>query len=534
MFRFVGPYDEGLILTGSARVLSGEVPYRDFFENYAPAQFYVLAALFKLLGPSVLVERLWDLMVRASTVLVIYLIVDGAWSRGKAVSTAALSCVWLSYFGFYGFPVFPCLLFSLLSLYCLLPIYQGSHAIARLLASGICAGITVLFRHDVGIACAVGGIFTLGLFHLTKRPRDPNKIRTPLLGVTIYTAGVGLALMPPLVLLYAAGSAHDILVDLVLIPARTYVRMVSLPFPSVVAIARETMQLKLQSLEQLAVYLPVGAVPLGIMGALKFGKNYRYETHVDHRALTSQRLWTLVQLTILSLLFFFKGWVRVSPIHMALSIVPSIVIMIVWQIEAGSGAAKILFRLGIAWLSFISLTPMQNVLIRFGENLVWAAGGRTLSNGVFGSARSENGSCFPPAGLERIRCLVISSDQPAAIRYIQEHTAENEGIFVGLNRHDKIFINNVLFYFVSKRPPVTKWHLFIPGLQTTLEIQSEIINELQMRRPRYVVLTSKWDSVKEPNESAHSSGVTVLDQYIRTNYRAVAEFGPISILEIRW
>ena len=36
---------------------------------------YVLAALFKLFGPSVLVERLWDLLIRACTVLVIYLIV---------------------------------------------------------------------------------------------------------------------------------------------------------------------------------------------------------------------------------------------------------------------------------------------------------------------------------------------------------------------------------------------------------------------------------------------------------------------------
>jgi hypothetical protein len=37
-----------------------------------------------------------------------------------------------------------------------------------LLASGICVGITILFRHDVGIATAVGGAVTLGLFHMTQ------------------------------------------------------------------------------------------------------------------------------------------------------------------------------------------------------------------------------------------------------------------------------------------------------------------------------------------------------------------------------
>jgi hypothetical protein len=58
--------------------------------------------------------------------------------------------------------------FILLSLYCAIPVYQGSRATAPLLASGLCVGITILFRHDVGIATAVGAAFTLGLFHLTQ------------------------------------------------------------------------------------------------------------------------------------------------------------------------------------------------------------------------------------------------------------------------------------------------------------------------------------------------------------------------------
>jgi transposase len=52
----------------------------------------------------------------------------------------------------------------------------------------------------------------------------------------------------------------------------------------------------------------------------------------------------------------------------------------------------------------------------------------------------QNGSCFPPAALERIRCFVISPEQVPAIRYIQEHTTENEPIFVGLSRHDKVVL----------------------------------------------------------------------------------------------
>ena len=84
-----------------------------------------------------------------------------------------------------------------------------------------------------------------------------------------------------------------------------------------------------------------------------------------------QRLSTLVQLGVFSVLFFFKGWVRVSPIHMALSIVPSLVVMAVWQIELRPGAAKVLFGVCITCLLFISLPPMRNALARFAENLAW-------------------------------------------------------------------------------------------------------------------------------------------------------------------
>jgi hypothetical protein len=531
MNRFVNPFDEGSILVGSTRVLSGDIPYRDFYANYGPAQFYALAALFKVFGPLVLVERLWDLLVRSCVVLVVYLIGDGAWSRGRAIFLAALTGMWLSYFGNYGYPVFPCLLFSLLSLYCAIPVYQGSDATAPLLASGLCVGLTILFRHDVGLATAFGGAFTLGLFYLTQKLDAPSKISVLLRSATIFTGGIAFALAPPLALLLAASGAYNVLLDLVLIPAGIYVRLRSLPFPSVVEAARDVMHRNLGSLGQLAVYLPVVAVPLGAIAVLALGRKQRSPMSMDDQALTSLRLWILVHLSVFCLLFFFKGWVRVSPIHMALAIVPAVVIMAVWQTELRSGAAKILFGVGITCLLFTSLPPMRNALARFAENLAWAADGRARPNSIFGLARSENGSCFPPAGLERIRCFYISRGQAAAIRYIQEHTAEDEPIFVGLNRHDKIFINDILFYFVSKRPSVTKWHQFDPGVQTTIEIQSEMVGELQTLRPRYVVLSSEWDDIEEPNESAHSSGVTLLDQFIRANYRAVASFGKTAILE---
>jgi len=242
MARSVNEYDEGLILVGSTRVLAGNVPYRDFYANYGPAQFYALAALFKFLGPSIIIERLWDLLIRACTILVVYLIIDTAWSTGTALFVAVLTSIWLSSFGYYAYPIFPCLLLSLLSLYFIIPLYGGRRTIAPLLLSGICVGITMLFRHDVGIATALGGAFTLTLFYVMQRLEAPRKIRDLLGSATIYTAGIAVAFVPALALLLAVGAAHDMLIDLIVIPSKTYAQMRSLPFPSVVAIARDLTQ----------------------------------------------------------------------------------------------------------------------------------------------------------------------------------------------------------------------------------------------------------------------------------------------------
>jgi hypothetical protein len=117
-----------------------------------------------------------------------------------------------------------------------------------------------------------------------------------------------------------------------------------------------------------------------------------------------------------------------------------------------------------------------------------------------------------------------------AVRFLEEHTKNNEVIFSGLPRHDKIFINDMMLYFVAKRRPATKWAQFDPGLQTTAPIQNEMVSELEGKKPRFVVLESDWDIVKEPNGSALSSGVTILDDYIRLHYETVRQYDTISVL----
>src|ERR1700722_13307170 len=88
MNRDSNVYDEGLILEGAVRVLDGAIPHRDFYANYGPGQFYVLAGLYKIFGVSVLVERLLDTVVRGFIVVLVFVVVGQAASRPVALVTA--------------------------------------------------------------------------------------------------------------------------------------------------------------------------------------------------------------------------------------------------------------------------------------------------------------------------------------------------------------------------------------------------------------------------------------------------------------
>jgi len=143
---------------------------------------------------------------------------------------------------------------------------------------------------------------------------------------------------------------------------------------------------------------------------------------------------------------------------------------------------------------------------------------------------AQHPDCRTPSFNERFTCYVIDDAHVDAIRYVERMTTPGEYIFVGNGRHDKLVVNDVAFYFLTGRRSASKWYQFDPGLQTSSPIQREIVAELSSKCPHFVVLESQWDTVKEPNRSATSSGVTILDDYIRANFTQVATFGTVSVL----
>jgi len=519
MRREVNVYDEALILVDASRVAHGAVLHRDFYANYGPAQFYILAGLFKVFGVSVLVERVWDTIVRAMIVTIAFLIVQRGGARREGLFAAGLVLIWLSFLGYYAYTVFPALLFALLGALCLLPIFEDRQSPPLLFSSGLCIGVTVLFRYDVGFyTFAAVTLVTAG--YVLSRPLPLGVRAAGLLRVLLPTyLGLGIVCIPVAAAYVSNGILQDFLFEVIYFPAQAYRRMRAMPFPDL-----ETLR---AVPTQIGVYLPF-LVWLAALFTVLYSRRSPGSPEAN-----AARHWIMLLLGLLSALFYLKGLVRPALIQLALSIVPALMLSAM-LLQAKRRSPDRLPAIAAAWAGlFIVLLPTFVAAAQDGyamvQNAIWITQRSTWSAAT-ADTPADIASCRPVPGLQRVACFEIDQARADAIRYVEAHTRPNDVIFVGLSRHDRILGNDLLFYFVGGWIPATKWHHFDSGLQSNKEIQTAMIGDLQAAKPPYVVLESEWEDFNEPNESAVSSGVTLLDDFLRSNFQPVQVFGKLRVL----
>jgi hypothetical protein len=224
IFRELNPYDEGLSVYSAARVARGEVPYRDFWAVYTPGEFYTLAALFKTFGYSILVERIWDTWIRWALSVVVFTVARRVSSFRLAIIPWAATVLILGSCGAYGYPVFPALLFSLTSslflmnfLFDLKPFW--------LTFSGVCIGLTAIYRHEFGFFTwlATGSVLTF--FAIAKR-KDMLKLHL------IFTGRILIPVVPVVLYFVSVVPLADLWSDLVVYPAVIYRKARYLPGPA--------------------------------------------------------------------------------------------------------------------------------------------------------------------------------------------------------------------------------------------------------------------------------------------------------------
>ena len=122
----------------------------------------------------------------------------------------------------------------------------------------------------------------------------------------------------------------------------------------------------------------------------------------------------------------------------------------------------------------------------------------------------------------------------AVLARVHALTRPGAPIFVAPPRFDRVRLGDPLLYVLAGRPNPTRYDVMQPGVVTTADVQREMIGDLARARPRLLV---RWRDRRalatEPNGSGRSSGVRLLDDWLRAHYGAPQRFGPYVLLRAR-
>jgi hypothetical protein len=376
------------------------------------------------------------------------------------------------------------------------------------LIAGSAVGVAILFRHDLGGLCAD----RLPRLLRARPRRDGRRSRDRSARLAFRFGAAVLGVLGRSRLRCSGRAAARSLRQLVRIPIVRLPAGAACPFRRLPLRRNELVQQRsFSALGLLVVYLPLAATAVAIASETMRGRAEPAGTA------TSATASTLQLLLLLNVLFFAKGLVRVSPLHM------------------GAVAG----RLGDPGRGDRSARPPRAVapsLLVIGAlacaGLVAkpfvSAGERSAHSGASASEAllsdrwiSQAAALCNDASLPRLQCLRLDRDRTTVARYLLEHGGRGQRVYIGAGRHDRLLVNDVTLYFAAEAIAPTRWHDLHPGVQTTRETQAEMIAEFEARPLAFVVLNTEWDDRQEPNDSARSSGVTLLDDWLRDRFRPV-------------
>jgi hypothetical protein len=474
MLNGIQPNDEGLMLVAADRIAHGQVPYSDFWWFYPPGQPYLLAGLWKLFGPSLLTWRIVRVLANAAVVLLAYLLARRQAPRGLALAAAAIACGAMAFpSGPHPFPIVLALALGALLL------------IERPGWAGFVCGIAAFWRIEFAGYLAIGIVIAYLI-----DGRRPWRF----VGTTVATA---LVLYAPVVLSAGIGKSWDLLVKY---PATDFSDYQSLPFPFRYHGILNTSSIggffTDSSEEILHFYLPLVLV-VGLLASFaafrrrpEFIATAIFAVGCTHYLITRPDIF------------------HVQPLVVLVAILGAWALGGRWAVRGG--------RVFAAVVAFALVYAGANGLERFVRGLT--DDNVPLNLPVADGVRVAKGTDVP---LER------------AVRYVDSRVPAGKPIYVMTARADLVTSGNPLFYVLADRPNPTRYDIAAPGVVTSAPVQREIIGDLRRTRPLVMRWVDPVTEVREPNKAGRSSGVVLLDDYLKANYAQTARFGNYVMLEPR-
>lgn len=197
LFRSGDMGDEGLILEGTQRIMSGQIIYRDFFSLIPPGLYYLLALAWSIFGKYYLVARLLSILIAWLICIFIYL-------TSRSLLNRWLSALSVLMFAGLFYPTQVILSFHWLALlFILIATWQINHYLKdeknyHLILSGLSLGLGTFSLHtQPPLVALVIAIFILGQ---TKRQGPWLLAIKKCLIFSASTLGIFVLLMAPFLL----------------------------------------------------------------------------------------------------------------------------------------------------------------------------------------------------------------------------------------------------------------------------------------------------------------------------------------------
>jgi hypothetical protein len=499
ILRGIDPFDEGLALQAARRVAGGEIPYSQFLWPYGPAHPYLLAALFKLFGTSLLWWRILRVIVDAGVALLVFAMVRReAPMRVALLSWLAAACAMAQPTA--ANPFAPALLISLAA------VWIAAEAKDRrgLLVAGALCALAAAWRLDFGVYAAIAaaaaacvgsaklrGAYLLGASRATL-------IRSAVVpGAIVAGAFAALTVLVYLPFVIADGPA-DAWRDLIgrsLSQGHAW----HLPFP-----LGYDGQLRLwppgsfahDVKDVLDFYVPLWLV-IGMAAVLVV---------IALRRL--QRNALVVGLTVLGLTYVAYLLSRTDEFHSTPLIVVLAALLVIVAVRVPWRAAGVLALVFLVLLSY-GVSNRLSALFRPPELA-------TIHVPV------ADGVKAPPADARAIEQMVHA---------VQRRVPPGRPIYTVTRRSDLVRINDPLIYVLTERDNPTRQDV---GLQTGPVAQREIVSALERARPKVIVRWLSPESTKrEPNARGKPTGVHTLDRWLAVNYRPGERYGDYQLLLAR-
>lgn len=550
-------YDEGILVFTSENLMLGKVPYKDFYISYPPGFHMFLALVFKIFGSTLLNEKVAVLLVHTATVAfsVFYVSMAGYLFYGIAVGIIFLSIST-------GIHLGTVLLVVVSQI--LLTAFFKTEKLRFLFLNGFFLGLACFFRIDYGFYAILSTTLTLliyNFYHIQKKQPIVRSLVIISSKIKYFFVGICTGLTPLFITAVWAGFIPTI-IDLILLPRINSINR-KLPFPNIVnGFIQYIIHISTTSFQQYFAsvvsmwpyYFPLIISLIGLIFIYrdrnKISKNLSYyfsslsifisiifnypymlyRADVDHT----------IPINMLAFIGFpFVLHMAKNQIKNKLNVV--FILLVILFIIFGLWDRKYVDTL-VSFTPFILIGGILAFFIRgrlFRKNdftLLFIIIIFILNLLMFDRLKiyPQQKSKFTKSDLAKSGHIMVPDSERQYIelvKFLQKNIKPREPILSTVLFHDKFFVNDTLLYFLSDTSSVTRYWQYDPGIQSSKDIQEYMVQELILGKPRYIVVWISGSYTNEPNLSSRSSGVHIVDEYIKSNYTATKQFGDYIILE---